>query len=72
MSIKCTSVIDVLAIDGSETKIGSDERKMMVHSVWNWTKERVTLEIDGHKYTILAHDLYAAIHNATNCSTGVL
>lgn len=61
--IKVESELKVYEIEGLDVTI--DGRTLKVLSHWN-SHDRVVLEIEGKKHTVVARDLLAAISNATN------
>ena len=63
--IKVTNEISIYEVEGKalETTIG--DPKLKINSHWN-NPDRVEMEFDGKKITILARELKVAIDNATN------
>jgi len=62
--IKVTSDVPIYEVDGEETQTGPGPN-LTVESHWNH-RDRVVLVVDNHRYTVLAHDVEAAVKNAQN------
>jgi ribosomal protein L25 (general stress protein Ctc) len=62
--IEVTNEIKVYEIDGKEIKaLNYPLMKIISHRNYD---SRISIEIDGKTYTVIASDLRAAIANATN------
>lgn len=62
MTIQVKNEITVYEIDGKES---FNHPPLVILSHWNFN-ERVTIEFEGKKITVIASDLRKAIENATN------
>jgi hypothetical protein len=62
--MKVKNELQVYEQDGKEIK-GIEYPIVKIESHWNY-KDRVVVEIDGKKVTLIADDLRRAIDNATN------
>ena len=66
MNFKVCSEIQVYEIDGEDVAIGQmDGTKLKIRSHWN-RNNRVVLDINGIKITVIARDLELAVQNARN------
>lgn len=64
MTIEVSNRVKVYEVDGKETPVGASVgMNVLSHALHN---DRVVLEIDGKKHTVIARQLKAAIDNATN------
>ena len=62
--VKCD--VDCYAVDGKETTAMNGSRPTVVVTNDGLHHDRVSLTVEGKVVTVLARDLQAAIHNATN------
>ena len=63
MTIEVTNKIKIYEIEGEDADFPNATIKVLSH--WN-NDDRVILEIDRKKYTVLAKDLKLAVDNAIN------
>lgn len=66
MTIKVENAIIVYEVDGVKPDVKSDYPRLILRSHRD-SSSRVVIETpDGKRYTVMARDLNAALHNATN------